>query len=93
MHIYHIVLVFIEFERELTASFVSHDTAHSSGDSALRKIFQVLGMICFDEANKKHFPKAYLTYGQKVKLRKIVGKVHYDCLAFGHLSLLTAYQD
>lgn len=61
MHIYDVVLVFIEFERELATSFISHYTAHSCCDSALRKIFQMLCMISFDETNKEHFPKAYLT--------------------------------
>ena len=61
MHIYDVVLVFIEFERELAPSFVSHDAAHSCGYCTLRKIFQMLSMISFDETNKEHFPEAYLT--------------------------------
>ena len=81
MHIYHVVLVLIEFERELAAAFVSHDTAHSGSYCTLRKVFQMLGMVGFDETNKEHFPKADLTDGQKVIFGKMIGKVHYHCLA------------
>jgi hypothetical protein len=81
MHIYHVVLVLIEFERELAAAFVPHDTAYSGGYCTLRKVFQMLGMVGFDETNKEHFPKADLTDGQKVILGKMIGEIHDHSLA------------
>jgi len=91
MYVYHIKLVFVEFEGELTASLVSHYASHAGCYRALLLVFQMLGMLGFDKTDQEHFPQPYLPNWEKVKLCEMIGKIEDDGLSLGHLSLLPTY--
>ena len=77
----------------MTSALVTHYSTHSGCNCALLLILQLLSVMSPYKSDEEHLPEADLPYGQEVELPKVVCKVEYDGVPFGHLCLLTADED